>query len=86
MYIDSGHNTIMIKVVLSVCLFVYCYCYCLFVCLFVCLYVCLLFVCLFVCLFADDRVGAACCTGDGDEILKFCPSFKVVQFIEQVII
>ncbi|XP_041365779.1 N(4)-(Beta-N-acetylglucosaminyl)-L-asparaginase-like [Gigantopelta aegis] len=34
-------------------------------------------------LYADANVGAACSTGHGDEILKFCPSFKVVQFLEQ---
>ncbi|XP_062573431.1 N(4)-(Beta-N-acetylglucosaminyl)-L-asparaginase-like [Saccostrea cucullata] len=27
--------------------------------------------------------GAACCSGDGDEILKFCPSFHIVHLISQ---
>ncbi|ELT91383.1 hypothetical protein CAPTEDRAFT_191352 [Capitella teleta] len=29
-------------------------------------------------LYADDRIGAASCTGDGDQILPFCPSLKAV--------
>ena len=28
--------------------------------------------------------GAACCSGDGDFILKFCPAFHVVQLLKQV--
>lgn len=31
-----------------------------------------------------DPQGAACCSGDGDEILKFCPSFHIVHLISQV--
>ncbi|XP_048738230.1 N(4)-(Beta-N-acetylglucosaminyl)-L-asparaginase-like [Ostrea edulis] len=27
--------------------------------------------------------GGACCSGDGDEILKFCPSFHIVHLISQ---
>lgn len=33
---------------------------------------------------AVDPQGAACCSGDGDEILKFCPSFHIVHLISQV--
>ena len=31
-------------------------------------------------LYADNEVGAAAATGNGDEILKFCISFLVIQF------
>ncbi|KAL5004199.1 hypothetical protein ScPMuIL_017655 [Solemya velum] len=34
-------------------------------------------------LYADSTVGAACCSGDGDHILKFCPSYQVVSLIRQ---
>ena len=29
----------------------------------------------------DSDVGAACATGDGDEILKHCPCYRVVQLM-----
>ena len=38
----------------------------------------------FVCLVSDVSGGAACCSGDGDFILKFCPAFQVVQLLKQV--
>ena len=34
--------------------------------------------------FAVDSYGAACCSGDGDQILKFCPAFHIVHLISQV--
>lgn len=34
-------------------------------------------------LYADNLAGAACCTGDGDKILRFCPSFHVIQLMKQ---
>ncbi|BFZ01667.1 hypothetical protein BsWGS_04706 [Bradybaena similaris] len=34
-------------------------------------------------LYADSEAGAACCSGDGDEILKYCPSYKVVALLKQ---
>lgn len=34
-------------------------------------------------LYADVSSGAACCSGDGDFILKFCPAFHVVQLLKQ---
>ncbi|XP_019640932.1 PREDICTED: N(4)-(Beta-N-acetylglucosaminyl)-L-asparaginase-like [Branchiostoma belcheri] len=34
-------------------------------------------------LYADDAGGAAVATGDGDNIMKFCPSFQVVQMMRQ---
>ncbi|XP_066295270.1 N(4)-(Beta-N-acetylglucosaminyl)-L-asparaginase-like [Branchiostoma lanceolatum] len=34
-------------------------------------------------LYADDAGGAAVATGDGDNIMKFCPSFQVVQIMRQ---
>ncbi len=34
-------------------------------------------------LYADSAVGAAASTGDGDEILKFCFSFLVVELMHQ---
>ncbi|KAK3793108.1 hypothetical protein RRG08_026129 [Elysia crispata] len=34
-------------------------------------------------LYADSEIGAACCSGDGDEILKHCPSYRVVGYIKQ---
>ncbi|KAL3867134.1 hypothetical protein ACJMK2_044359 [Sinanodonta woodiana] len=33
--------------------------------------------------YADSTAGASCCTGDGDEILKFCPSFLAVHYMKQ---
>lgn len=33
--------------------------------------------------FSDNLAGAACATGDGDEIMKFCPCFHVVQLMKQ---
>uniref|UniRef100_A0A0B7B0A7 Uncharacterized protein n=1 Tax=Arion vulgaris TaxID=1028688 RepID=A0A0B7B0A7_9EUPU len=35
-------------------------------------------------LYADSEAGAACCSGEGDEILKYCPSYKVVDLLKQV--
>nr|XP_022332169.1 N(4)-(Beta-N-acetylglucosaminyl)-L-asparaginase-like isoform X2 [Crassostrea virginica] len=32
---------------------------------------------------AVDSYGAACCSGDGDQILKFCPAFHIVHLISQ---
>ena len=29
----------------------------------------------------DSEVGAACATGDGDEIMKHCPCYRVVQLM-----
>ena len=29
----------------------------------------------------DNDVGAACATGDGDDILKYCPCYRVVQLM-----
>jgi len=29
----------------------------------------------------DSDVGAACATGDGDEIMKHCPCYRVVQLM-----
>ncbi|XP_058880408.1 N(4)-(Beta-N-acetylglucosaminyl)-L-asparaginase isoform X1 [Acipenser ruthenus] len=34
-------------------------------------------------LYADNTVGAAAATGDGDKIMCFCPSFHVVQLMKQ---
>lgn len=34
-------------------------------------------------LYADSEIGAACCSGDGDEILKHCPSYRAVAYIKQ---
>ncbi|KAJ8304292.1 hypothetical protein KUTeg_017875 [Tegillarca granosa] len=34
-------------------------------------------------LYADNKIGGACCTGDGDEILKYCPCFHAVQLMKQ---
>ncbi|XP_076443941.1 N(4)-(Beta-N-acetylglucosaminyl)-L-asparaginase-like [Babylonia areolata] len=34
-------------------------------------------------LYADNQVGAVCCSGEGDEILKFCPSFLVMESMRQ---
>ncbi|XP_071096290.1 N(4)-(beta-N-acetylglucosaminyl)-L-asparaginase-like [Haliotis cracherodii] len=34
-------------------------------------------------LYADNEGGAACCSGDGDEILKYCPSFHTVCLMKQ---
>lgn len=33
--------------------------------------------------FSDNLAGAACATGDGDEIMKFCPCFHAVQLMKQ---
>ena len=32
-------------------------------------------------LYADNQAGAACATGDGDQIMKFCPTFHAVQLM-----
>jgi len=32
-------------------------------------------------LYSDNEVGAACATGDGDDIMKYCPSYRVVQLM-----
>ncbi|XP_074633522.1 N(4)-(Beta-N-acetylglucosaminyl)-L-asparaginase-like isoform X2 [Acropora palmata] len=34
-------------------------------------------------LYADDEVGAAVATGDGDKMMRFCPSFHVVQLMKE---
>ncbi|XP_035684537.1 N(4)-(beta-N-acetylglucosaminyl)-L-asparaginase-like [Branchiostoma floridae] len=34
-------------------------------------------------LYADDAGGAAVATGDGDNMMRFCPSFQVVQMMRQ---
>ncbi|XP_067667284.1 N(4)-(beta-N-acetylglucosaminyl)-L-asparaginase-like [Haliotis asinina] len=34
-------------------------------------------------LYADNQGGAACCSGDGDQILKYCPSFHTVYLMKQ---
>ncbi|KAK7116732.1 hypothetical protein V1264_002362 [Littorina saxatilis] len=34
-------------------------------------------------LFADNEVGAVCCSGEGDQIMKFCPSFMVLELMRQ---
>ncbi|XP_060071155.1 N(4)-(Beta-N-acetylglucosaminyl)-L-asparaginase-like [Ylistrum balloti] len=34
-------------------------------------------------LYTDAEVGAACCSGDGDQIMMFCPSFRVVQLMKE---
>ncbi|KAK7483990.1 hypothetical protein BaRGS_00024725 [Batillaria attramentaria] len=34
-------------------------------------------------LYTDSEVGAACCSGDGDQIMKFCPSFHIVELMRQ---
>ncbi|KAK0055291.1 N(4)-(Beta-N-acetylglucosaminyl)-L-asparaginase, partial [Biomphalaria pfeifferi] len=34
-------------------------------------------------LYADSLYGAACCSGDGDKILRFCPAYKVVDLLKQ---
>ena len=31
----------------------------------------------------DNKSGAACCTGDGDVLLRFCPSFLAVEMMHQ---
>lgn len=31
--------------------------------------------------FADNTSGAACCTGEGDEILKYCPAFHICSLM-----
>ncbi len=32
---------------------------------------------------SDNAGGAACCTGDGDALLRFCPSFLAVEMMRQ---
>ena len=32
---------------------------------------------------SDNKSGAACCTGDGDTLLRFCPSFLCVEMMHQ---
>ncbi len=32
---------------------------------------------------SDSKIGAACCTGDGDQILRYCPSIQVVNLMHQ---
>ena len=32
---------------------------------------------------SDNKSGAACCTGDGDTLLRFCPSFLAVEMMHQ---
>ncbi|ESO86677.1 hypothetical protein LOTGIDRAFT_235285 [Lottia gigantea] len=32
-------------------------------------------------LYADNEGGAACCSGDGDLILKHCPAYRVVSYL-----
>lgn len=34
-------------------------------------------------LYADDEIGAAAATGDGDNMMRFCPAFHVVQLMKQ---
>ncbi|XP_070548080.1 N(4)-(Beta-N-acetylglucosaminyl)-L-asparaginase-like [Ptychodera flava] len=34
-------------------------------------------------LYVDNKVGAAAATGDGDDIMKFCCSFQIVQYLKQ---
>ena len=34
--------------------------------------------------FPDGRYGAACATGDGDHILRFCPSSRVLGLMEHM--
>ncbi|KAL8580639.1 hypothetical protein ACOMHN_043455 [Nucella lapillus] len=34
-------------------------------------------------LYADNEVGAVCCSGEGDHIMKFCPSFLVMESMRQ---
>ncbi|XP_033749528.1 N(4)-(Beta-N-acetylglucosaminyl)-L-asparaginase-like [Pecten maximus] len=34
-------------------------------------------------LYADGEAGAACCSGDGDQILMYCPSFRVVLLMKE---
>jgi N4-(beta-N-acetylglucosaminyl)-L-asparaginase len=34
-------------------------------------------------LYCDGRFGAAACTGDGEEIMRTCLSFLVVEFMRQ---
>ncbi|CAH3150190.1 unnamed protein product [Pocillopora meandrina] len=34
-------------------------------------------------LYADNEIGAAAATGDGDKMMRFCPAFHVVQLMRQ---
>ncbi|KAL9965284.1 hypothetical protein ACROYT_G029059 [Oculina patagonica] len=34
-------------------------------------------------LYADDEIGAATATGDGDKMMRFCPAFHVVQLMKE---
>ncbi|XP_050402340.1 N(4)-(Beta-N-acetylglucosaminyl)-L-asparaginase isoform X2 [Patella vulgata] len=34
-------------------------------------------------LYTDIESGAACCSGDGDVIMKHCPAFRVVHYMKQ---
>ncbi|XP_069138209.1 N(4)-(Beta-N-acetylglucosaminyl)-L-asparaginase-like [Argopecten irradians] len=34
-------------------------------------------------LYADGEAGAACCSGDGDQIMVYCPCFRVVQLMKE---
>lgn len=34
-------------------------------------------------LYADDETGAAAATGDGDKIMRFCPSYHAVQLMKK---
>ncbi|OWF35266.1 uncharacterized protein LOC110443165 [Mizuhopecten yessoensis] len=34
-------------------------------------------------LYTDPEVGAACCSGDGDQIMLFCPGFRVVHLMKE---
>ncbi|CAH3024666.1 unnamed protein product [Porites evermanni] len=34
-------------------------------------------------LYADDEVGAAAATGDGDKMMRFCPAFHAVQLMKE---
>ncbi|XP_077863581.1 N(4)-(beta-N-acetylglucosaminyl)-L-asparaginase-like [Saccoglossus kowalevskii] len=34
-------------------------------------------------LYADNQIGAAAATGNGDEIMRFCCTFQIVQYMKQ---
>lgn len=34
-------------------------------------------------LYADDEIGAAAATGDGDKMMRFCPTFHAVQLMKE---
>jgi len=34
-------------------------------------------------LYADDEIGAAAATGDGDKMMRFCPAFHAVQLMKE---